>query len=87
LLAARSMVSDLSNSLLSSVIAHFHPAARCIVFARAVSLTAGLHVSPYRRGQALKLSVRRCPQLGCKSRSALASARRRWFSAKRMADI
>jgi hypothetical protein len=52
LLALRSIVSDLSNLLLSSVIIHFHPAARCgsraggIVLALAVSLTAGLHVSP-----------------------------------------
>jgi hypothetical protein len=52
LLALRSMVSDLSNLLLSSRIVHFHPAARCsfragdIVLARALSLTADLHVSP-----------------------------------------
>ena len=48
--ALRSMVSDLSNSLLSLVIAHFHP-ARCssrangVIVALVVPLTAGLHVS------------------------------------------
>jgi hypothetical protein len=52
LLVLRSMESDLSNLLLSSVIVHFHPAARCgsraggIVLALVVSLTAGQHVSP-----------------------------------------
>ena len=52
LLALRSIVSDLSNLLLSSVIIHFHPAARCsfraggIILALVVSLTAGLRVSP-----------------------------------------
>src|SRR4029453_10920528 len=80
----RSIVSDLSNLLLSSVIVHFHPAARRgsraggIVLALAVSLAAGQHVSP-RKGQALSFSARRQPQLGCKSCSALASARRRPF--------
>src|SRR5206468_1533981 len=78
------MVSDLSNLLLSSVIAHFHPAARCGSRAggyhsRAGGLALGRSTRLVTAGAGPQLSVRRRPQLGCKSRSALASARRRPF--------
>src|SRR5690349_3432720 len=91
LLALRSMLSDLSNLLLSSVIVHFHPAARCKFCAGRRHFWRRLAHSRFTylamEGACLRLSARRRPQLGCNPVELSRAPGGARFSTRRAAGI